>query len=151
MRIFEEISQKPKKYASLFGGVLIMFCLGSISTLATMSPYYMSYLREYNELKRVRYSQTIWLQTCYTVNKLFHFQFIIISKLFLILVIIIILQIFVSVSATLAGVFKIRFKISSKKLAALGAILMRFIIFIIQNNRKDSKPEFMLKHNQSNP
>jgi hypothetical protein len=76
MRIFEEISQKPKKYASLFGGVLIMFCLGSISTLATMSPYYMSYLREYNELKRVRYSQTIWLQTCYTVNKLFIFEII---------------------------------------------------------------------------
>lgn len=80
----------------------------------------MSYLREYNELKRVRYSQTIWLQTCYTI--------------------------FVSVSATLAGVFKIRFKISSKKLAALGAILMSAGYLLCYLTIKHTLPLFAISY-----
>ena len=57
-----------KKYSTLGGGLMLMFCLGSISSLATMSPYYMSYLREYDELKSVRYIQTVWLQTTAAVK-----------------------------------------------------------------------------------
>ena len=69
--LIDNVKANPKKYTTLLGGVIMMFCLGSISTLATMSPYYMSFLREYNDLKHVRYSQTIWLQTFYLVNFLF--------------------------------------------------------------------------------
>lgn len=68
MNLLDDIKSCPKKYTTVIGGTLMMFTLGSISSLATMSPYYMSYLREYDELKAVRYSQTIWLQTLAAVN-----------------------------------------------------------------------------------
>lgn len=66
MELINDMKRTPKKYLTLLGGSLVMFTMGSENTLGTMSPYFMSYLREYNGIKSVRYSQTIWL---YTVNK----------------------------------------------------------------------------------
>ena len=68
MELIREIKRTPKKYLTLFGGALVMFTMGSENTLGTMGPYYMSYLREYDGLKSVRYSQTTWL---YTINKVY--------------------------------------------------------------------------------
>lgn len=66
MEFLRDIKRTPKKYLTLVGGALVMFTMGSENTLGTMSPYFMSYLREYDDIKTVRYSQTIWL---YTINK----------------------------------------------------------------------------------
>lgn len=66
MELINDMKRTPKKYLTLLGGSLVMFTMGSENTLGTMSPYFISYLREYNGIKSVRYSQTIWL---YTVNK----------------------------------------------------------------------------------
>ena len=59
---------EPKKYLTMLGCMLLMFSASSLGTLSTMSTYYMSYLREFDELNSVRYSQVIWLQTLLTVN-----------------------------------------------------------------------------------
>ena len=66
MVLIRDMKQDHKKYLKGIGGALVMFTMGSENTLGTMSPYFMSYLREYDDLKSVRYSQTIWL---YTINK----------------------------------------------------------------------------------
>ena len=66
MELINDIKLMPKKYLTLVGGALVMFTMGSENTLGAMSPYFMSYLREYDDLSSVRYSQTIWL---YTINK----------------------------------------------------------------------------------
>ncbi len=72
MNLIRDMIQTPKKYLTLVGGALVMFTMGSENTLGTMSPYFMSYLREYDDIKSVRYSQTIWL---YTINKVDMWQF----------------------------------------------------------------------------
>ena len=63
-----DIKTQPKKYLSLIGCILLMFSASSLGTLSTMSTYYISYLREYDEINSVRYSQVIWLQTLLTVR-----------------------------------------------------------------------------------
>ena len=67
MNFLDDLKANPKKYTSIIGGVLMTFCLGSISTLSSMAVYYMSYLREYDSLNSVRYSETIWLITLLTI------------------------------------------------------------------------------------
>jgi MFS family permease len=99
MNFLEDLKANPKKYTSIIGGVLMTFCLGSISTLSSMAVYYMSYLREYDSLNSVRYSETIWLITLLTI--------------------------FVSISALASDLVKKKFKfLTSKQFAILGSLLM---------------------------
>ena len=62
MNFIYDVKANPKKYFSLIGCILLMFSASSLRTLSSMSTYYMSYLREYDKINSVRYSQIVWLQ-----------------------------------------------------------------------------------------
>ena len=60
---FSNFKKTPKKYTTLLGGSLLLCSLGTIGLVGNMSPYYCSYLREKTNLKSVRYSNVVYLQT----------------------------------------------------------------------------------------
>lgn len=57
---------KYKKWATVIGGFLIHFSLGSYYSFGNLSPYMISYLREYVGVD-IRYSKSIWISTLFNL------------------------------------------------------------------------------------
>jgi len=102
--LFGDFKKTPKKYTTILGGSLLLCSLGTIGLVGSMSPYYMSYLREKAHQTNVRYSQAIYLQA---------------------------LQSFcIGISATLGGFIKYKYNASVKLLAVAGACLHGLGLFL---------------------
>jgi len=89
---------------TLFGGVLIHLSLASSHTFGNMSPYIISYLREYDGLD-VRYSQAIWIFASLSIS--------------------------VSFSTILGGMIGTRFNLSLKLLTFIGCLIIRLEYFLL--------------------
>lgn len=101
------IPYKYKKWSTLLGGVLINLALGSSYTFGNMSPYFTSYLREYDGLD-VRYSQSVWILSILGISS--------------------------STASILSGMLNSYCKINVKLTIFIGCLLMRFLILILQKN-----------------
>ncbi len=55
------INRKYRRWTTILGGFLLCLVYGSITTFSNMSPYIISYLREFNKETDVRYSTSIWM------------------------------------------------------------------------------------------
>jgi hypothetical protein len=84
---------------TLFGGVLIHLSLASSHTFGNMSPYIISYLREYDDLD-VRYSQAIWIFAALSISVCF--------------------------TTIIGGMIGSRFNLSHKLLTLIGCVIIRF-------------------------
>ena len=93
-----DIKTVPKKYSSLLGCTLIMASLGSLSTISTLSPYYISYIREELNQTNVRYSKNIYIYCSQ--------------------------QTFIALSAITAGFLKNYLKADIRRIAFLGSIIL---------------------------
>ncbi len=56
------VPYKYKKWFALFGGFMLNVTLGSLYTLGNITPYMISYLREYDNTD-VRYASITWIGT----------------------------------------------------------------------------------------
>jgi hypothetical protein len=55
------INRKYRRWTTILGGFLLCLVYGSITTFSNMSPYIISYLREFNKETDIRYSTAIWI------------------------------------------------------------------------------------------
>ena len=93
-----EITNKTKKWSTLFGGVLIHLSLGSFYTFGNLSPYLTSYLREMSG-SSCRYSNSNWIFSSLSIS--------------------------MAISSVLTGLFVSRFRPSLKLVIFIGCIVMR--------------------------
>lgn len=97
----KDVAETPKKYTTLVGAMCLMVSLGIVHSLAALSPYYMSYLREYKGDDNVRYSQTIYISS--------------------------VQNIFIALASVFSGFLKNQFMVNLKVITGTGAFLLRFV------------------------
>jgi hypothetical protein len=78
--ILNDIKKTPKKYTTLFGGIILMSSLSSIASFANITPYFISYLRENVNKKNLRYSESIYIHTSQLISSAFTCFLISIAK-----------------------------------------------------------------------
>lgn len=96
--LINDIKSMPKKYSTLVGCMFIMASLGSLSTIGTLSPYYISYMREELNQTNVRYSKNIYIYCSQ--------------------------QSFIAFSAITAGFLKNRLNVDIRRIAFLGSVIL---------------------------
>lgn len=94
--------ESPKKYLTLLSGLIYLIPAGSIGVTGTASPYYMSYLQNKTHSGLARYPNTIYLLTLQLV--------------------------FNACGAVMVGLIMTKLKISLKRMAFVGPILIRSVL-----------------------
>ena len=100
--LLRDFKAYPKRYTTLLGSVFVMTAIGAIGSLANISPYLISYLRERADQTSLRYSQTLYIHTVQILA--------------------------LSMASLLAGLLRSRLGLSLKQLTIIGLVLIKSVI-----------------------